>query len=138
MSKKRVFPLVAAVSLGLSGLVAVGCHAEAKFGTEAKAPEPPPPPVTPPPPPPAEPKPEPKAIKAIGKAKITGDQIQIPGKINFELNKATIKETKESELVRRTLGDHVFDRFVTNKLNEWYAYREQVTDWEIEQYYSKL
>ncbi len=42
------------------------------------------------------------------------------------------RETQESELVRRTLGDHVFERFVTNKLNEWYEYREQVTDWEIE------
>jgi len=49
-----------------------------------------------------------------------------------------ITETQQSELVRRTLGDHVFDRFVTNKLNEWYAYREQVTDWEIERYFSKL
>jgi glutamine synthetase len=49
-----------------------------------------------------------------------------------------ITETRESELVRRTLGDHVFERFVTNKLNEWYAYREQVTDWEIKRYFSKL
>ena len=49
-----------------------------------------------------------------------------------------IKETQESELVRRTLGDHVFERFVTNKLNEWYEYREQVTDWEIRKYYSQL
>jgi len=49
-----------------------------------------------------------------------------------------ITATQESELVRRTLGDHVFERFVTNKLNEWYEYREQVTDWEIEKYFSKL
>jgi glutamine synthetase len=49
-----------------------------------------------------------------------------------------ITETQESELVRRTLGDHVFERFVTNKLNEWYEYREQVTDWEIDKYFSKL
>jgi glutamine synthetase len=27
---------------------------------------------------------------------------------------------------------------VTNKLNEWYEYREQVTDWEIDKYFSKL
>jgi glutamine synthetase len=49
-----------------------------------------------------------------------------------------IKETRESELVRRTLGDHVFERFITNKLNEWYEYREQVTDWEIARYYSTI
>ena len=49
-----------------------------------------------------------------------------------------ITETQQSELVRRTLGDHVFERFVTNKLNEWYEYREQVTDWEVDKYFSKL
>ena len=49
-----------------------------------------------------------------------------------------ICETRESELVRRTLGDHVFERFVTNKLNEWYEYREQVTDWEINKYFALL
>jgi glutamine synthetase len=49
-----------------------------------------------------------------------------------------ITATKESELVRRTLGDHCFDRFVTNKLNEWYEYREHVTDFEIKRYLSKL
>ncbi len=46
--------------------------------------------------------------------------------------------TQESELVRRTLGEHVFERFVTNKLNEWYEYREQVTDWEVKKYFSLL
>ena len=40
--------------------------------------------------------------------------------------------------MRRTLGDHVFERFVTNKLNEWYEYREQVTSWEIDKYFSVL
>ena len=49
-----------------------------------------------------------------------------------------IKDTQESELVRRILGDHVFERFVTNKLNEWYEYREQVTDWEVRKYFSKI
>jgi glutamine synthetase len=49
-----------------------------------------------------------------------------------------IKYTQESELVRRVLGDHVFERFVTNKLNEWYEYREQVTDWEVRKYFSKI
>jgi glutamine synthetase len=49
-----------------------------------------------------------------------------------------ITATKNSELVRRTLGDHCFERFVTNKLNEWYEYREHVTDFEIKRYFSKL
>ena len=49
-----------------------------------------------------------------------------------------IQATQNSELVRKTLGDHVFERFVTNKLNEWYEYREQVTDWEIRKYFARL
>jgi glutamine synthetase len=49
-----------------------------------------------------------------------------------------ITETQQSELVRRTLGEHVFERFVTNKLNEWYEYREQVTSWEIERHFSVM
>jgi len=49
-----------------------------------------------------------------------------------------IEETRDSELVRRTLGDHVFERFITNKLTEWYQYREQVSSWEIERYLSVL
>jgi glutamine synthetase len=49
-----------------------------------------------------------------------------------------VQETRQSELVRRTLGDHVFERFITNKLNEWYQYREQVTSYEIERYLSVL
>lgn len=49
-----------------------------------------------------------------------------------------IQETRESELVQRTLGEHVFERFITNKLTEWYEYREHVTSWEIERYLSVL
>jgi len=45
-----------------------------------------------------------------------------------------ITATRDSELVRRTLGDHCFERFVTNKLNEWYEYREHVSDYEIRRY----
>ena len=49
-----------------------------------------------------------------------------------------VRLTNESALVRRTLGDHLFERFITNKLNEWYEYREQVTRWEIDKYYSVI
>ena len=49
-----------------------------------------------------------------------------------------IRQTEASELVHRALGDHIFERFITNKKNEWYEYREQVTSFEIEQYFSIL
>ena len=49
-----------------------------------------------------------------------------------------IRVTEASALVREALGDHIFERFITNKLNEWYEYREQVTSYEIEKYFSVL
>ena len=39
-----------------------------------------------------------------------------------------------SELVRRTLGDHVFHSFIQNKKIEWNNYQAQVTDYEIKRY----
>ena len=42
--------------------------------------------------------------------------------------------TEGSELVRKALGDHVFEAFITNKKIEWDQYRTQVTDFEIARY----
>ena len=43
-----------------------------------------------------------------------------------------------SELLRRTLGDHLFDSLLTNKKIEWSAYRRQVTDYELRRYLPML
>ncbi len=45
-----------------------------------------------------------------------------------------IKLTEESEVVRKALGDHVFDAFIKNKKIEWDMYRAQVTDYELNRY----
>ncbi len=45
-----------------------------------------------------------------------------------------IELTAESELVLRTLGEHMFNRFVEIKRQEWEDYRVQVTAWELERY----
>jgi len=42
--------------------------------------------------------------------------------------------TEKSELVRKALGDHVFDAFITNKKIEWDYYRTQVTSYELQRY----
>jgi len=42
--------------------------------------------------------------------------------------------TENSELVRRTLGEHVFTRFVELKKKEWEQYRIQVSHYELNQY----
>ena len=42
--------------------------------------------------------------------------------------------TENSELVRKTLGDHVFDSFVRNKKIEWDEYRTQISEYELKRY----
>ena len=45
-----------------------------------------------------------------------------------------IQITEKSELVRKSLGEHVFRSFIQNKKIEWERYRSQVTDYEISRY----
>jgi glutamine synthetase len=49
------------------------------------------------------------------------------------LNNAVLK-AKKSELVRETLGDHCFERFITLKTQEWDEFRVQVTEYELKKY----
>ena len=45
-----------------------------------------------------------------------------------------IELTENSELVRKALGEHVFNTFIHNRKVDWDRYRSQVTDYEIKQY----
>ena len=49
-----------------------------------------------------------------------------------------IDELSTSELARRALGQHIFDRYVEIKRKEWDDYRVQLTPWELEKYLSVL
>jgi len=49
-----------------------------------------------------------------------------------------IREMEKSELARNALGDHIFEKLITNKKVEWARYREKVTDYEIEKYFPFL
>jgi len=51
---------------------------------------------------------------------------------------AAILATEQSELVKRILGDHVFNKFIENKKIEWDRYRTHVSRFEIETYLPKL
>jgi glutamine synthetase len=42
--------------------------------------------------------------------------------------------TAEFELVLRTLGEHMFNRYIAIKPQEWDDYRVQVTPGELERY----
>lgn len=45
-----------------------------------------------------------------------------------------IQLTENSKVVRRALGDHVFNHFIDNKRIEWEQYRTQVTSFELKKY----
>jgi glutamine synthetase len=45
-----------------------------------------------------------------------------------------IDELARSELARKALGGHIFDRYVELKRSEWDEYRVQLTKWELERY----
>ncbi len=45
-----------------------------------------------------------------------------------------IRLTEKSEVVRKALGDHVFQAFIKNKKIEWDQYRVQVTEYELKKY----
>jgi glutamine synthetase len=45
-----------------------------------------------------------------------------------------IQLTEKSDIVRKSLGDHVFQAFITNKKIEWNQYRAQVTEYELKKY----
>lgn len=49
-----------------------------------------------------------------------------------------IQVTEESQLVKEALGEDLFYKFIDNKKIEWDRYRAQVTDYELQQYFSIL
>jgi OOP family OmpA-OmpF porin len=105
MSKKLVTPVVVALLMVGVASGATGCKASVNIG-EAQpkaAPPAPPPPPPPPPAPPAPPAP-PVAIKSFGKARVENNEIKIPGKVQFEFDKATIKQTPETKDILSTVA----------------------------------
>jgi len=55
------------------------------------------------------------------------------GSLPMNLSDA-INLAEKSQLVRKALGDHVFDSFIKNKKIEWEQYRIQVTEYELKRY----
>jgi glutamine synthetase len=49
-----------------------------------------------------------------------------------------IDEFAGSALMRRALGDHIFDAYVQLKRKEWDEYRVQLTQWELDKYLGVL
>jgi glutamine synthetase len=45
-----------------------------------------------------------------------------------------IELTENSELVKKALGDHIFEKFIENKKMEWNKYRIQISQYELDKY----
>jgi glutamine synthetase len=41
---------------------------------------------------------------------------------------------KESPIAKQALGEHIFEKYIEGKTQEWNSYRTWVTDWEIKRY----
>jgi glutamine synthetase len=49
-----------------------------------------------------------------------------------------IKNAEKSEMLKKALGDHIFNRLIEVKKKEWNEYRVQLTGWELDKYLSIL
>ncbi|MGH2932641.1 MAG: glutamine synthetase, partial [Gaiellaceae bacterium] len=49
-----------------------------------------------------------------------------------------IDAMSESELAKKALGPHIFDRYIELKRKEWDDYRVQLTEWERDRYLAVL
>ena len=45
---------------------------------------------------------------------------------------------EKDAFMRKTLGDHVFEKYIALKREVWNRYRSQVTDWEINEYLNRF
>ena len=54
---------------------------------------------------------------------------ELPGSLH-----EAIVEVEKSAVVKKALGDHIFNKFLENKKMEWDAFRMHVSDYEIDRY----
>jgi len=66
---------------------------------------------------------------------LTPDQREKLGVKNLPDNlKEAIDLLKESQLMKESLGEHIFNKFIDLKSKEWDEFRKTVTEWEIKKY----
>ncbi len=75
---------------------------------------------------------------AAGLAGVAGDYpLAAGGRLPSTLAEA-LDEMEAGSLVRETLGEHLFSWLVRNKRQEWQRHQQQVSEFELEQYYTRL
>jgi glutamine synthetase len=66
----------------------------------------------------------------LDEAKLASRKIkQLPGTLREALD-----ELGKDEVIAEALGEHIFERFVEAKTEEWDEYRMQVSAWEVDRY----
>ena len=61
------------------------------------------------------------------------------GRSNLPENlKDSLKALKRDDVIMKSIGDHVADRFIAAKQKEWDEFRLYVTEWEIQKYLRRL
>ena len=72
-------------------------------------------------------------------SRLTAEQRRERGIVSLpETLGEAIDELSRSELARKALGPHIFDRYVELKRKEWDEYRVQLTEWEMDRYLKAL
>lgn len=49
-----------------------------------------------------------------------------------------VYDMEKDDFIRDVLGEHAYTKYIAAKKDEWYRYRSQVTDWEINEYLNKF
>ena len=66
---------------------------------------------------------------------LTEDEREERGILSLPSNLSeAVRAMKRDPLIRETLGEHIFQKYVTHKKEEWDDYKIRVTQWELERY----
>jgi glutamine synthetase len=49
-----------------------------------------------------------------------------------------IAEAKRNRFIQESLGEVAFNEYIRVRESEWRDYREQVTQWEVDNYFSSI
>ena len=49
-----------------------------------------------------------------------------------------LHEMEKDPFIKEVLGEHIFNKYLEAKKDEWHRYRQQVTDWEVQEYLYKF
>lgn len=112
MDRRNVLLIVAAAAVVVPS--GAGCSGHAQM--TAATPPPPARPSAEPPPPPLSPAPAPPRVRAHGRAQITGTKITLPGELEFDVGKATIRDTPANDELLATLAETLKDSPAVTKL----------------------